>query len=318
MAADSAEPAHPGTVAEWCAVHLGAAPVHSFLAGESAFPVWGFGLSDGRVVAIRARPASARVLACAGAQRAAATAGIGCPTLLAGPEPFGDDGLVLVAETWRDGGAVWPEEDPPGSYGRLLARIVAALAGTDPSGFVPAPLALRYDHRAAGRLWALTDGGDDPETAAPLLPPGLTRVAATARERLLASRLPPVVGHGALTGVHVRWNEGPGGVPAAVVHGWDELTARPEAVLAGNVAAVFNALPGQPRIAPVVDGERVLAAYQAQAGRDFSTDEREVAWATSAWVACHAAALEHLAGAAGQATHQIVADAALRLHLAGC
>jgi hypothetical protein len=35
-------------------------------------------------------------------------------------------------------------------------------------------------------------------------------------------------------------------------------------------------------------------------------------------VACHDAAMEHVNGAAGQVTHQIMMDAPLRLRLAGC
>ena len=72
------------------------------------------------------------------------------------------------------------------------------------------------------------------------------------------------------------------------------------------------------RIAPVVEGEHVLASYQAASGREFADEELQVAWATSVWVACHTAAMEHLDGAPGQVTHQVMTDAPLRLHLAGC
>ena len=191
--------------------------------------------------------------------------------------------------------------------------------GFDPAPFTPPPAWLRYDHRAAGRLWPpVTAARRDPEDVQYELPPGLAGYAHAARERLLAASLPAVVGHAALSGLHVRWLDGPKGAPVAVVHGWEELAARPEAALVGCLAASFNELPDQPRIAPVVEGERVLAAYQAASGRTFTTEEVEVAWAASAWVACYTAAMEHVSGAPGQATHQVVTDGQLRLHLAGC
>ncbi|MCB0910404.1 MAG: hypothetical protein KDB60_02170, partial [Propionibacteriaceae bacterium] len=274
----------------------------------------------GRVVAVKVRRASARLDACTTAHRTAHEAGIDCPAPLAGPAPMSDDPqLAVLAETWRADGAIWPSEDPPGNYGRLQAALVTALAGIDPAPFTPPPAWLRYDHRAAGRLWPpVTAARRDPEDVQYELPPGLAGYAHAARERLLAASLPAVVGHAALSGLHVRWLDGPKGAPVAVVHGWEELAARPEAALVGCLAASFNELPDQPRIAPVVEGERVLAAYQAASGRTFTTEEVEVAWAASAWVACYTAAMEHVSGAPGQATHQVVTDGQLRLHLAGC
>lgn len=314
------EPARPGTIHDWCEQHLGSTPVHSFITEAPSSQLWGFELADGRVIAVKVRPASARLDACVTAQRTAFAAGIGCPAPLAGPAPMGEDpGLTVTAETWRADGAIWPVDDPPGYYGRLLARLVSALAVIDPAPLVPPPPWLRYDHRAAGRLWApVTDGGRDPESALRELPPGLSGFALAARDLLASTDLPNVAGHPDLNGVHVRWLDGPGGVPAPVVHGWDELTARPEAVLVGCLAANYYELPDEPRLAPVVQGERVLAAYQAESGRSLTDEEVEVAWAASTWVACHQAAMEHVNGAAGQVTHQIMMDATLRLHLAGC
>lgn len=315
----ASDPAHPDTITQWCELHLGSSPVHSFIADPPSSQLWGFELADGRVVAVKVRPASARLDTCVAAQRRAHEAGIACPLPLAGPAPMGPEPLLVTAETWRSDGAVVPAEDPPGSYGRLLARLVTALSGLDPAPLVPPPPWLRYDHRAAGRLWApVAVPGRDPEDVVRVLPPGLVGQARLARERLLAADLPSVIGHPDLNGAHVRWLDGPGGAPLPVVHGWDELTARPEAVLVGCLTANYHELPDEPRLAPVVQGERVLAAYQAESGRAFSADELEVAWAASLWVASHNAAMEHVNGAAGQVTHQLVLDAPLRLHLAGC
>lgn len=308
------------SIADWCVRHLGSAPVHSFITTAPASQLWGFELADGRVVAVKVRPASERLAASALAHRLAHDAGVGCPTPLAGPEPMrGDPGLTVAAETWRGDGAIWPAEDPAGSYGRLQARIVRACQSVDPAAFAPPPPRLHYDHDARDRLWPEPQSERwNLERVARDLPAGLERLAEAARERLLACRLPEVVGHGDLNGAHVRWTEGTNGVPEAVVHGWDEVAARPEAVLAGAVATYYNELPDVARIAPVAQGRHVLAAYQAARGSRFTPDEIEVAWAASTWVACFNAALEHLAGAAGQVTHQIMTDGALRLRLAGC
>lgn len=319
MTANTADPAPPGTIAAWCERHLGSLPVHSFITEAPSSQLWGFELADGRVIAIKLRPASDRLDACTAAHRTAYAKGIDCPAPLAGPALLSEDAeLAVLAEMWRSDGAIWPSDDPPGNYGRLQAALIAALVDADPAGFAPPPTWLRYDHRAARRLWPPVDVLRDPEAVQRDLPPGLTRYAEAARERLLAARLPAVVGHGGLSGVHVRWLDGAEGAPRPVVHGWEELAARPEAVLAGCVATGFNGLPDQARIAPVAEGEHVLASYQAASGREFTGEELEVAWATSVWVACHTAAMEHLDGAPGQVTHQVMTDAPLRLHLAGC
>lgn len=319
MAANPSEPA-PGTISAWCAQHLGSTPVHSFITPGRPSQSWGFELADGRVVSVKVRSASDRLDACVEAHRLAHAAGIDCPAPLAGPEPFSDDpSLVLVAETWRTDGASWPAEDPAGSYGRLLARLVTAFASVQPTRLAPPPPWLRYDHVEAGRLWPAPESDLlDPERVTHELPPGLIRFAEVARERLLATPLPEVAGHADLNGGHVRWLEGAGGRPEPIVHGWESLAGRPEAVLAGCLAADHYALPDEPRIASVAQGRQVLAAYQAARQRDFRPEELQVAWAAGVWVAAYTAAFEHLAGAPGQVTHQLMTDAAVRLRLAGC
>lgn len=318
MSATPIDAASDATIAGWCVRHLGSAPVHSFITSAPASQLWGFELADGRVVAVKVRPATTRLAACDVAHQLVQDHGIDCPALLAGPEPFGaTPGTVVTAEKWRADGAVWPREDPAGAYGRLQARIVAACAGLDPDLLAPPPAWLAYDHGDADRLWARAQNQAwDPERVQRELPPGLTETAERARRRLLAAVLPEVVGHGELNGVHIRWLDGPNGQPAPIVHGWEELAARPEAVLVGCLAANYNELPDESRIAPVSQGRRVIAAYQAERGRTLTREELEVAWAASAWVGCYNAALEHLRGAAGQVTHQIMTDGAQRLQLA--
>ena len=320
MSGTPSGPAPAGTIADWCLLHLGSQPVHSFITSAPASQLWGFELADGRVVAVKVRPDSPRTAACEAAHRLVHDHGIDCPALLAGPEPMGDSpGMVVTAEKWRADGAIWPADDPAGCYGRLQARVVAACTGLDPALLAPPPPWLAYDHdRPDRRSVPEPTLAWDPERVRLQLPPGLVTTAERARNRLLATTLPEVVGHAELSGVHIRWLDGPHGQPAPIVHGWEELAARPEAVLVGCLAANYNELPNESRIAPVAQGRRVLAAYQSESGRSFSDEEAEVAWAASAWVGCYNAALEHLRGAAGQVTHQIMTDGQLRLRLAGC
>ena len=294
--------------------------MNSFITSAPATQSWGFELDDGRVVAVKVRPATARGAACLEAHRLAHAGGIDCPAPLTGREPLGEDpAMVVTAETWRADGTIWPTDDPASNYGRLLARLVVAWEPLDPTRFAPPPAWLQYDHTAPGRLWpAPAIQRLDPERINHELPAGLTRLVEAARERLLAADLAEVVGHCRLSGRTVRWLDGPGGRPEPVVHSWDELAGRPEAVLAGCLAASYYELPDESRIAPVPQGMLVLAAYQETSGRDLSAEELQVAWAASIWVAGYRAALEHLAGAPGQATHQIVTDGAVRLRLAGC
>lgn len=319
MTANAGRPADSGTISDWCESYLGSAPIHSYITEFPAPQRWGFELADHRRIAVSVHHPSARLAACAAAHQKAYHAGIACPAPVAGPEPLGDgEEFVVLVESWRAEGAVWPTDDPAGSYGRLQARLVTALAGVDPAGFIPAPPWLRFDHRAAGRLWpAVDDEKLDPESVVRNLPAGLYQLGEAARERLLAARLPATVGHARLSGLNVRWLD-VRGTPKGIIHGWEWLTARPEAVLAGYLAAMFNEFPDQLRIAPIVEGRQVLAAYQEEAGRDFSQEEQEVAWAASVWAACYFAAMEHVRGAAGHVTHQLMMDGVLRLHLAGC
>jgi hypothetical protein len=320
MSASSADPAPTGTIADWCLRHLGSHPVHSFITSAPASQLWGFELADGRVVAVKVRRDSIRIAACEAAHQLVHDHGIDCPALLAGPAPIGDSpGMVVTAEKWRSDGAIWPTDDPAGCYGRLQARVIAACAGLDPALLAPPPLWLAYDHADPERLWApAANAAWDPERICRELPPGFAATAGRARQRLLAATLPEVVGHAELNGVHIRWLDGANGLPAPIVHGWEELAARPEAVLVGCLAANYNELPDESRIAPIAQGRRVLAAYQSESGRSFTDEEVEVAWAASLWVGCYNAALEHLRGAPGQVTHQIMIDGASRLQLAGC
>ena len=297
-----------GRLDEWCLAGVGSVPVETFFAAQSMSQVRGVVLADGRRVALKLREASDRVVACADAHRAARAAGIDCPELLAGPQQLTDGGW-LSAEEWRPDGSPVAPGDAAAGYAALLHDLVAALAGFEPALFDPPPPWAHYDHRAEGRVWPpAASAGWDPESQ--VVPPGLRRLAAAARERLLAEELPLVVGHSDLNGLNVRW------APQPIVHDWDSLAGRPECVLAGILAVNHVELPGAGQITTIADTDRTLELYQES--RPFSQSETEVAWAAGIWVAAYNAAFEHLHGSAGQVSTQLQADGAQRLRRAGC
>jgi hypothetical protein len=264
-------------------------------------------LHDGRRVAVKWRQASERVLACAEAQRIARDAGIDCPELLAGPDLL--DGAWVTAEEWRPQGSDEVPPDGPRRYADLLRALVGALAGLDPSRFAPPPPWAHYDHAVPGRVWPPAASSRwDPESDA--VPEELRRLAAVASARLCAARLPEVVGHSDLNGLNVRWTpSGP------IVHDWDSLTARPECVLAGIVAANHVERPGVGAISTMEVFEETLDAYRRH--RRFTDEEVELAWAAGVWVAAYNAAFEYLHGAPGPVSDQLLRDGRERLLHAG-
>ncbi len=300
-------------LALWATARLGSGPREAFFAAQSMSDVVGVVLDDGRRVALKRRGGGEHVRATTRAHAAASAAGIDCPRLLAGPENV--DGRILTAEEWRDDGEVEPSGDAAVLYARLLARLVEALRGVEREGLAPPPW-LHYDHDTARVGPPAASDRWDPHRIEAELPTALVRIAAAARQRLREADLPEVVGHTDLSGLNVRWVRREGeDVP--IVHDWDSIAARPEAVLVGTLAADHVALPGRGRIAGIDTGERVVEAYAQARGRAFTSEEHEVAWAASAWLAAYNAAFEHLHGAPGEVTAQLLRDGDARLRLAG-
>ncbi|WP_062308335.1 phosphotransferase [Demequina subtropica] len=297
--------------ARWTASRLGSAPTEVFFEASSMSEVWGLRLDDGRRVAVKRRGGGERLAIVARAHRAALGAGIDAPDLVAGPDLLEHDAW-LTAEEWRPEGAFTPDGDAPVLFGRLLARIVAALAEVGAEGLEPTPW-LHYDHGDAARVWPPASSSRwDPHRIEADLPPALAALAAAARDRLAASDLPAVLGHADLNGLNVRWVG-----EHAIVHDWDSIALRPEAVLVGTLALDHPAAPDAGAAADIATGARVIAAYEEATGRAFAADEVEVAWATSVWLGCYNAAFEHLHGAPGAVTAAILRDGEERLALAG-
>ncbi|MDN4483895.1 phosphotransferase [Demequina lignilytica] len=298
-------------VAAWVARTLGASPHEVFFEARSMSEVWGVELVDGRRVAIKRRGDDGRLAIVAAAHRAADAAGIDTPALLAGPDPVDGD-QRLTAEAWRPEGRTRPPRAPQELYARLSARIIAAVADVAAVGLEPPPW-MHYDHADPDRVWPPAASSRwDPHRIEADLPPALVRLGRAARARLLAADLPRVLGHADLNGQNVRWVG-----ERAIVHDWDSIAVLPEAVHVGNLAADHVATLEQGAIADVETCAALLAAYEREAGRSFTADETEVAWATTVWLGCYNAAFEHLHGAPGACTAMILADGDARLALAG-
>lgn len=311
-------------VSAWCTAHLGTPAVRSFFSAEHLTAVLGIELADGRRVAVKERLAEPRLVGCAAVQQALHDAGVPCPRPLAGPSALAGqrDDRVLSAESWEPGGAGGPAGDAVEAYATLLARIVAAAPSPHcvPPLDPPSPW-LHYDHGCASRVWPPAASDEwDPHRLGDAMPVHVRATAARAQERLLRDdvrALPAVVGHGDLSGINVRWHDGPDG-PASdpLVHDWDSVVARPEAILAG-CAAADHVSTDRCRLATIDASARFLERYAEERGLLWTESEREAAWAAGAWVAAYNAAFEHLKGGAGPVSDALVLQADERLRRAG-
>ena len=88
--------------------------------------------------------------------------------------------------------------------------------------------------------------------------------------------LPLVIGHADWEAQNLRWD----GEAIHTIHDWDSLAALPEAAVVGAAAGAF-ASTNTPTLAPLASSESFLAAYEDAAGRRFTSEEIEVAWAAS-------------------------------------
>jgi hypothetical protein len=126
-------------------------------------------------------------------------------------------------------------------------------------------------------VWPAIDGLDNRDDSA--VPPYVVDTAVRARGRLLAARLPCVLGHADFEAQNLRWH----GRKVWAVHDWDSLAWQPEAALAGAASGAF-ASSGPPTLAPIESSEAFLVAYQDIRGRVFTAVEQEIAWAASLWM----------------------------------
>ncbi|MFF5225830.1 hypothetical protein [Dactylosporangium sp. NPDC000521] len=142
----------PFDVDRWCRRHLGAPVVEVMSSGGHLSRVYGVRLADARTVAVKTRPASPRLDACAAVQRSLWRAGFPAPEPLAGPVV--EDGVAVSAEALVPGGAAAPATEPARRFAALFARLVTLAPRPEAAGpLTPAPAWTAWDHDVPG-IWA--------------------------------------------------------------------------------------------------------------------------------------------------------------------
>ncbi|HEX7303604.1 hypothetical protein [Lentzea sp.] len=296
-------------LAAWCVSTLGSAPAEVFYSRVSISSVHGVRLDDGRSVHVKAREDDGRAESCLTAQAVLASRGFPCPRPITPVMQAG--GLAVHAEESLPGGSMLPGATAAVArrYAAVFARLVAELEQVDVAPPLPNPRWSRWDHTGPG-LWPAIGFLDERDQA--VVPAFVVDLAGRTRKRLLAARLPCVLGHLDFEAQNLRWRDG----EVLAVHDWDSLGWQPEAALAGAAAGAFaNASP--PGLVPVGSTAAFLETYQERRGRRFSAEEREVAWAASLWTALHNARWEALHGDAPVSLAAVREQGAERLRLAG-
>ena len=143
-------------------------------------------------------------------------------------------------------------------------------------------------------------------------PAWLETVGRRARYRLAQCRQPPVVGHADWEEPNLRWIDR----HLYVVHDWDSVVSRPEAMIAGVAAAVCPAFGG-PGTATLEESEAFLRAYEQVRGQPWSVDERQIYWAAGLWIRAYNAKKATLQGDEEAMLARLGGEAAERLRLAG-
>jgi len=296
-------------IASWCAEHLGSVPVEVLFERRSVSEVVGLRLADGREVVVKAREAEGREASCVAAQARLAERGFPCARPLTDVVRVGS--LAVHAEESRPGGEMLLGDSPAIAerYAAVFARLMTELADIVVAAPLPNPRWARWDHRDPG-LWPAIGFLDERDQSA--LPAYVVETAVRARERLLSTELPRVLGHADFEAQNLRWYDG----EIWAVHDWDSLAWQPEAALVGAASGTFaNASP--PTLAPVASSAAFLATYQELRRRRFSAEEEEIAWAASLWTAVHNARWEALHGDPPVCGEAVRAQAAERLRRAG-
>ena len=272
----------------WCRDHLGSEPAEVLFHRHSISSVFGFRLASGSIVVVKSRPDDGRAESCVAAQALLSAQGFPCARPVT--PVITVDSLAVHAEEFRPGGDMLRGDSPSVAvrYASVFARLMSALESVSVPPPLPNPRWIRWDHTDPGP-WPSIDVLDSQDQR--LVPAHVVDTALRARQRLLSSDLPCVLGHGDFEAQNLRWR----GPDLWVVHDWDSLSWQPAAALVGAASGSFSS-SGPPTLAPVAASEAFLSAYQHFRRRPFTPAELEVAWAASLWPAVHNARWEALHG----------------------
>lgn len=296
---------------EWCGRWLGSTPTSVLFASEKISAVVGLRLGDGREVVVKSRMPQERLVGCVAVQRHLWSSGFPCPEPLAGPAPLG--GLVATAERYVAGGTPLERDgDSPKRFAEPLARQVALAAeiAERVPPLEPPPYWASWDHELRA-TWPPDPNVDLNARAGPA---EIDDVGERARRRLTRPhRLPNVIGHCDWESQNLGWRNG----VLLVAHDWDSLARRPEAAIAGMTSLMFPSTGTTNEPATLEESESFLRAYERARGRAFSAEEREIAWAASAWIGGWKAKKAALYGDAGVVRSSFLPSASERLRRAG-
>ncbi|MEU8150364.1 hypothetical protein [Nonomuraea sp. NPDC048901] len=323
-------------VRAWCERWLGSIPVRELFRTGHLAVVLGVELADGRAVVLKRRPAADRVQGCVEVQRQLSRTGFPCPTPLTDavplpPSPATDQtraqpaswtppadtpstsgSWTVTAESYLPGGA---QLDRDADRSRLFAEALARFVRLAPSpdavpSVAPAPPWVGWAHESAS-VWPWPDDMDVDLNTRPG-PAWLDDLGRRVRDRLLAVRHAPVIGHGDWESQNLRWQ----GHQLHAVHDWDSVVCLPEPAIAGAAAAVFTET-GEPFEAATIDEtERFLEAY-ARAAPGWKAEERAIAWAAGLWVRAFNAKKASLTADGVRVLDRLAYEAEPRLRRAG-
>ena len=298
----------PDWLPAWCVDQLGDEPVSVLFELRQVSAVFGLRLAGGRDVVVKAREDDGRAASCVAAQARLAERGFPCARPLT--PAVGVGALAVHAEEFRPGGEVLHGHSPDvaARYAQAFARLMAELADVTVAPPLPNPPWVRWDHTDSG-VWPAIDCLDGRDQG--VVPAYVVDTAERARRRILAARLPCVLGHADFEAQNLRWHD----QQVWAVHDWDSLAWQPEAALAGAASGSF-ASSGPPTLAPIESSEAFLVAYQDTRGRLFTAVEQEIAWAASVWMAAYNAREEALHGHTPVCRDALRAQAAERLRRA--
>ncbi len=299
----------PDWLPAWCLDHLGGEPTDLLFQRQQISMVFGLRLAGGTAVVVKARADDGRAVSCVVAQARLAERGFPCARPLT--PVVGVGSLAVHAEEFRPGGEVLHGDSPDVAvrYAAVFARLMAELAGMTVAPPLPNPPWVRWDHTDSG-VWPAIGCLDNRDQSA--VPAYVADTAERARRRLLAARLPCVLGHADFEAQNLRWH----GQQVWAVHDWDSLAWQPEAALAGAASGAF-ASAGPPTLAPIESSAAFLVAYQDIRGRLCTAAEQEIAWAASLWTAAYNAREQALHGDTPVSGDALRSQAAERLRRAG-
>jgi len=281
----------PARLAQWCVEHLGSAPAEELFRSGHLSTVVALRLTGGREVVVKVRRDSPRIAACVDVQRRLFEAGYPCPEPLTDALAFGCD--VATAEAHVAGGTTLPSGDRAGeAFAAAFAWLIdSAPRPADVTSLDPPPSWAAWNHHEDG-IWPRPE---DPEVDLNDVagPAWIDDAGRCARDRLAAGGTDPVIGHCDWLAGNLRWR----GDTLLVVHDWDSVVADSEAILVGYAAALHSTVSAD-ELATTADTERFLAAYCRARGREFTPDERELAWAAGVWTRAYDAKYQFAVGAA--------------------